>query len=181
MWILPEYIIHFTADCACDLCGPQHPCNLSHCSWHCSWQTLQRILQTSHSVHLQVVGVIAAALEKHAAHAVPSQAGALGVGMQAASGVCEATAAQQADHTASAASAIGDVSVIAMEVRCRRSGSSLTFCEVMIVQFTALYAVLKSHMVLSMYAWCVSSFSTSATVVWFVHRCTGFCERCARV
>lgn len=86
------------------------------------------------------------------AHAVPSQTGTLGVGMQAASGISEATAAQQADHTASAAAAIGDVSVIAMEVRCRRTGSSLTVCEVMIVLFTVLYAVQNNHMVLSMYA-----------------------------
>lgn len=98
-----------------------------------------------HSVHLQVVGVIAAALEKHAAHALPSQTGTLGVGMQAASGISEATAAQQADHTASAASVIGDVTVIAMEVRCRRTGSSLTFCEAIILLFAVPMQCIRSR------------------------------------
>lgn len=76
------------------------------------------MLQIMHGVHLQVVGVIAAALEQHAAHSVLNQHGPLSVGMQAASGVSETTAAQQADPTACAASANNDVSAITMEVRC---------------------------------------------------------------
>lgn len=70
-----------------------------------------------HGLRLQVVGVIAAALEQHAANAVSSQNGTLSVGMQAASGVSGVTAAQH-DPTATAVAANGDVSVIAMEVRC---------------------------------------------------------------
>lgn len=70
-----------------------------------------------------MVGAITAALEKHAAHAVPSQTGSLGVGMQAASGIFEATAAQHADHIASAASADCGASAIAVEV------SSLVVCK----------------------------------------------------
>ena len=62
--------------------------------------------------------MIAAALEQHAAHAVPSQNCPLSVGMQAASAVSEANAAQHAGPTANAASADGDVSAITMEVRC---------------------------------------------------------------
>ena len=124
--------------------------------------------------YLQVVGVIAAALEKHAAHAVPRQTGTLGVGMQAASGVSKGTAAQQADHAANAASAEGDVSAFAVEVRCRRTGSPLTFCEVMIALFTVLYAVQKNHMVLSLCAYCVSFLGTSVTVLQFTfsYECT---------
>ena len=63
--------------------------------------------------------MIAAALEQHAAHAVPSQEGNSSVGMQAASGVIELTAAQYEQHcpTASAVAANGGVSAVALEVR----------------------------------------------------------------
>lgn len=61
--------------------------------------------------------MIAAALEQHAAHAVSSQNGSVSVGMQAASGVSEVTAAQH-DSIATAVAANGDVSAVAVEVRC---------------------------------------------------------------
>ena len=75
----------------------------------------------SHGMRLQVVGVIAAALEEHTACVPPSQDGTLSVGMQAASGIFEVAAAQHADLTASVASAArnNDVS-IALEVRCKK-------------------------------------------------------------
>lgn len=69
-----------------------------------------------HGVNMQVVGVIAAALEQHAAHAVPSQNGTVSVGMQAASGVSKVSAAQH-DSAATAVAANGDVSAVAVEVR----------------------------------------------------------------
>ena len=67
-------------------------------------------------MYLQVVGMITAALEQHAAQMQIGQDGSLSVGMQAASVVSAVTAAQHAHPTASAASAKADASAIALQV-----------------------------------------------------------------
>ena len=67
-------------------------------------------------MYLQVLGMITAALEQHAAQAQTGQDGSLSVGMQAASAVSAVTAAQHAHPTASAASASAKASAIALQV-----------------------------------------------------------------
>lgn len=90
----------------------QHTINSAHIQWKMiqCWPCI--------NVYLQVVGVITAALEQHAAQTVPGQDGSLSVGMQAASAVSAVTVAQYADVTASAAK--NDVSAIALQVSSLR-------------------------------------------------------------